>query len=169
MNPQVCRFCESPTATDCPLRRMCEMHFRFYHMQAQSRQRGKTIPTRQELESLVAGLKDFACPHCGVRMVWRKKGPNAYDAISIQHNRDGGHCLICLRCNLRHARYADDSYYLTPSNLYPCAGCQKWLPRTSFRLRKGVRRADRCRPCMNAKRSAERRLSRARRRSTGQS
>jgi hypothetical protein len=129
----------------------CGKHYRFSQMTRFARTEGKTVPTEVELESLLPG--DMSCPVCRRLMNWLAKDGKATQ-ITLQHDRDGTHRLICLGCNSRHAQLPGDLLYqLTPGQKY-CHGCKTIKSLGEFHRTNSksvpVGRNSRCKLCTNA-------------------
>lgn len=107
----------------------CVMHAALYRMRIASKQRGSSVPSRAELEGLVPS--DGRCPICRREMCWTK-AIDASRVVTLQHDRNGGHRLICSRCNTRHARMPGDSFYELPQGHKHCRGCNTAKPVGAF-------------------------------------
>jgi hypothetical protein len=104
------------------------MHRKLSVMRSNAKTKGLAVPTTQQLEAMVASLKDMGCPRCGVRMVW-KMGPNC---VSLQHYRSGEMGLLCLSCNSRHQHYPGDTFMALPLDQKPCRKCGEMKPLSEF-------------------------------------
>lgn len=143
-----CRDCDGPRAHRPAYPNLCEKHYRFIQMRAQSRWRQLVAPSTEELEALLPA--DMACPQCKRRMNWLNNDGNS-TVITLQHDRSGKVRLMCRGCNARHAARPGDEFYeqdatkkrcaacgvdQTPENFYTHGKQKKWLGRTSY-----------CKPC----------------------
>ncbi len=107
----------------------CDRHFRFRQMRQRARAHGKTVPAWDELDSLVpSGL---ACRVCRRQMRWFRKDGGFNSVITLQHDNDGTHRLICGLCNNRYERYGNALYTLDPG-LKKCSACRAYFPLTGF-------------------------------------
>jgi hypothetical protein len=96
------RTCSRAGCIDAALRqhghaRYCARHYRFATMRTRAKRDGKTVPDWAELETLTPA--DMICPSCSRVMNWLAKDGFS-TVITLQHDRDGIHRLICLACNL---------------------------------------------------------------------
>jgi hypothetical protein len=129
--------------------RYCDRHYRFASMRASAKRDGKSVPSWDELESLTPN--GLLCL-CGRTMNWRAKD-GASTVITLQHDRDGKHRLICLACNTRHAQHPGDSFYQLPAGHKRCQDCSRVLPVEAFSLDRSrpIGRKSYCRECANVR------------------
>lgn len=126
---------------------LCVKHYRFQQMRTQSTRRGKTSPSRDELESMIP--KNMICQSCNRKMNWLSSEGHA-TVITIQHDRDGTLRLICRSCNARHASFNGDEFYNRDITKKCCPRCREMLPWSSFTIDKSRRWNDAntyCRKC----------------------
>lgn len=141
----------------------CSKHTRFFRMRAFAKSVGKTVPTEGELESLIPA--DMNCPVCARLMNWLAKDGKATQ-ITLQHDRDGTHRLICLGCNSRHAQLPGDLLYQLKAGEKYCHGCKTIKPLADFHRTNSesapIGRISRCKLCTNAMHADWARRNRAR-------
>ena len=125
---------------------LCVIHYRIANMRTVARRAGKTVPTRQEIEALVPA--DMVCPFCDRAMNWLRKDGISTQA-TLQHDRSGGHRVICMGCNARHAVHPGDSFYEIPGGHKLCPACNQVLPKERFNRAstRPVGVSTYCRPC----------------------
>ncbi len=135
---------------------LCDKHHRFGQMRTCAKTGGKSVPSYEELERLVQGLVNMACPHCGRTMCWRTAEDKTL-AITLQHDISGRRLLLCFSCNRRH-RWVGDDMYKIPPDAHRCRRCKEIKPRSEFLWRGRVegRITRPCAPCVTAE-SRERR------------
>lgn len=125
----------------------CVKHYRFYQMRHDARASRKTVPTAEELSGLLP--VDMTCVGCKRVMNWFERD-GAGTVITLQHDDDGTHRLICKACNTRH-RSMGDAMYEMPTGHRWCGRCKKAKPIKEFgvssELWKGLHH--RCRLCHN--------------------
>lgn len=125
-----CSICSMPFYIKQGNQNLCVMHYRFGQMRSHAKRHGKTVPTREELATMVEqGM--MKCRGCGQKMNWLSKDGEKTVA-SLQHNRDGTMELLCRSCNTRHATFADDTFYNMNKAYHPCRDCGEVLPKTDF-------------------------------------
>ena len=122
-----CNALAKPTHRRTPL---CPKHHRFGMMREIAKAARKRVPSYEELESLLAQLKDLKCPVCNRVMVWFKHESDR-TVITLQHNRDGSIALICFSCNSRHRDNGDALYQIGPDQKR-CSRCKRVLPLSGF-------------------------------------
>lgn len=119
---------------------------RMLQMRWTAKYHGKTIPSISELENLIP--KDMKCPVCSRTMNWfRKEGHST--VITLQHDRDGSHRILCQACNVRHAFREGDSFYQS-KDLKRCQRCGELKPYTDFYADNSKRwqnKFGKCKPC----------------------
>lgn len=125
-----CSICANAASHKQGHQYLCPMHYRFGQMRSSAKRRGKLVPTRESLAKMV-DAHHMRCAHCKIQMNWLAKEGSATVA-TLQHNRDGSMCLLCLSCNTRHAQFKDDTFYLRNTALHPCRDCGKELPKEYF-------------------------------------
>jgi bacterioferritin-associated ferredoxin len=153
---QVCKICGAPATQVIGNRNFhCTKHYRFRQMRDNANTCRKTIPSMEELESLVP--PGMMCVVCKRTMTWLAKEKGRSPVISLQHDRDGTHRLICYACNIRHAVLPGDLIYkLDLTRERYCHKCKSVKPLDSFaRLIKGsprktTRLSSQCKACLNA-------------------
>ena len=106
------------------------MHYRFGQMRASSKRRGKVVPTREQLNQMVDACR-MRCAHCKKQMNWLARDGSATVA-TLQHNRNGSMCFLCLSCNTRHAQFKDDTFYSRDISTHPCRDCGKEFSKENF-------------------------------------
>jgi len=131
----------------------CDKHYRFQQIRHSAHSRGKEVPSLEWLE--VNWPKNMECPACHRQMTWRGH-PERASCITIQHDREGSTRFLCYSCNVRHARYPDDSFYAIPEGHKPCFDCHKVLPLSDFdfdrRSNSFIGRTVYCRECSRRRR-----------------
>ena len=151
----------------------CDKHFRFRCMRNRAQQRGKTVPSWEQLdEMLLECLNEHgelgACPSCGQQMQWRAGADNKRGStISLQHNHDTTECMVCQSCNVGHGHSRIGDRYLepTPVGFKHCGDCDTVKPLDQFnksrRSRSGTTsncrecQSNRCRKRYHAKKAAK--------------
>lgn len=123
-----CTRCGDPIVNK-PQNRRCAKHLRFSKMQVGARWAGKSVPSTAELDELLP--KDMKCPACKRTMNWFSKDGRS-TMVTLQHDRNGNHRLICHACNSRHARMPGDSFYEIPAGHKYCSGCANIKPYAEF-------------------------------------
>lgn len=126
-----CKWCESESHIKQGRILLCVKHYRFSQMRASAARNGKTVPSYVELESILARLDELRCPCCKRSMNWLMKQGSS-TCITLQHNRSGGHKLICLACNTRHAAMGGDSFYEKKDGFRTCPDCRTEKPIDQF-------------------------------------
>lgn len=133
----------------------CIKHRAFSVMRANAKQRGKAVPSLEELERLLP--TDMRCPACRRVMNW-KLSEGRSTALTLQHDRSGAFRLICQGCNTRHRAMPEDTFYDLPDGNKYCASCDRVKPMTDFavdRSRLGGRKAH-CKDCCKSRYEANR-------------
>ncbi len=131
----------------------CAKHIRFRQMRDEARRRGKTVPSHDDLESMIGSM---VC-HCGVTMHWLLDDGPATTQISLQHDRGGAMRFLCRSCNRRHASYEDDVFYSVQHGFKRCPTCREVKPLDTgyFLLTTGgSRRQAECRRCSSERNRA---------------
>lgn len=158
-----CSVCGATATMKQGNQKLCDKHYRFGQMRSVAKRRNKTIPSRNELDSMPGA--DLVCPDCGIHMNWRSKDGQATVA-SLQHYRDGSMALVCRSCNTRHAFMVEDTYREMPKDHKHCPCCKQVKPLSEFTLdasRAGVaKRKSKCRKCADAQVSQWKELNRER-------
>lgn len=146
-------YCETEAVRRMGNGSYCLRHYRFSHMRRRARKDGKTVPTYAELESLVPD--PFACSVCKRRMNWLSSEGTS-TVVTLQHDRSGGHRLLCLACNTRHAALPGDSLYDIPPDMRRCPACRKLKHLDAFCMdaSRFAGRKTYCRPCSSARHRA---------------
>ncbi len=128
-----CKWCESAAARKQGRIWLCEKHYRFQQMRTKSRSCRKSVPTYEELQCMHDQLDSMACPSCERKMNWLGiDGPST--VITIQHDRAGGHRLICRSCNVKHMGMPGDSFFNLPNNHRWCPKCKNTMETGKFCL-----------------------------------
>lgn len=127
--PAFCAWCPRVAFRKQGRQWLCVIHYRFQSMRTTAKRKGKSVPEYADLFNLIP--PDMACPACRRAMVWTQ-AEGAARVVTLQHNRDGSHALICLSCNTRHAALPGDSFYDLPDGHRRCPGCEQTLPVASF-------------------------------------
>jgi uncharacterized protein with PIN domain len=129
----------------------CIKHRRFMQMKTFAKSVGKTVPSYDELESLLPA--DMKCPVCGRSMTWLASEGKPMQ-VSLQHDRDGTHRLICLGCNSRHAALPGDLLYSLKEGEKYCQSCKVVKKATEFHKSNArtlrVKLGSRCKECNRA-------------------
>ena len=124
---------------------------RMLQMRWAAKYNGKTVPSIAELEAMIP--KDIVCPECKRKMNWfRKEGHST--VITLQHDRDGKHRILCQGCNVRHAFMRRDDFYKFPKDKKRCYVCGTVKPLTEFWTDNSTRwmnKFGKCKPCGNKK------------------
>lgn len=108
------------TAVRFQNRWLCGRHYRFRQMRVTAKRHGKAVPTPEQLEALCP--RDMRCQDCGAAMQWL--AVEGYSTvITLQHYRDGTLGLVCMMCNLKHAKMPGDSYRAWPKDQRKCPRC----------------------------------------------
>lgn len=128
-----CSKCELPGSITMSRVKFCAKHYRIQQMRHNASAKGKTVPSRELLLSMVAELerRELVCEACERKMNWLRED-GASTIVTLQHDRDGGYRLICSRCNARHRLHPGDSFYDVPPNHKYCPGCRMVLHVQSF-------------------------------------
>lgn len=122
-----CARCDSLAIRHQGHQWLCAMHYRFGQMRSTAKQRGKTVPSHEELASLVSDK----CRDCGGPMHWLARGHQATVA-SLQHYRDGTYGIVCRSCNTRHAFMPGDTYRDMPKDHKRCPKCEQVKPISEY-------------------------------------
>ena len=138
----------------------CPRHYRFATMRTCAKRHGKTVPTWDELESLVP--TNLTCQPCGRPMNWLARDGGS-TVITLQHDRSGAYRLMCRACNTRHAAHPGDEFYAIPPDMRRCPGCLHVKPLSAFAMdvSRWLGRTTYCRGCARGRHQAWR-TSRAR-------
>ncbi len=147
-----CFRCEKDAVINSGHYSYCGYHYRFMRMRTEADQKGKTVPSKDEMAELLAKHSDMICPVCKIKMHWLgrdgKKG-----LITLQHNMDGTFGILCFSCNVAHQFIPCDEFYDRQFGYRFCQDCQKYLPTTEFfkdtRLSIGLKSY--CKKCANAR------------------
>lgn len=127
----------------------CTKHRAFMQMKLNAKQRGKSVPSWDELEALLP--VDMKCLACLRTMNWRRSDGGS-TAITLQHDDSGAHRLICQGCNTKHSAVPNDGFYTLPDGHKHCPGCSTVKTLVSFAVDRsrvcGVK--SRCRDCCRA-------------------
>lgn len=125
---------------------LCAVHYRISSMRARAKRDGKSVPSRDEIESLIS--YPFVCIGCEREMVWLRRD-GASNQATLQHDRSGAIRILCLGCNTRHSNTPDDIFYDIPKESKHCPDCSKILPIEDFAVDKSrpVGRKSYCRSC----------------------
>lgn len=130
---------------------LCAKHYRFGQMRANAKRNGKTVPSRDELESIMP--KDLVCPDCSRQMNWRSADGQATVA-SLQHYRNGTYGIVCRSCNTRHAFMEGDSYREMQKDHKQCPQCKQIKPHEAFAVDNGrtgpIKLKSWCKQCSSA-------------------
>jgi len=127
-------------------------------MRVDAKQKGKSVPSYEQLEKFLADLHNFECPHCHREMCWqRKDGPNR--VLTLQHDRSGQIRFLCFACNTAHQFDNGDEFYNRTDGTKTCRDCGHKLPLSGFfkdrRVKTGVKPY--CKQCANVRTYAWRR------------
>jgi hypothetical protein len=126
---KTCSKCSEIAATKQGHQWLCERHYRFGQMRSTAARHGKSVPSHSELESLVP--PGMLCPVCKRKMNWMAKQGHA-TVVTLQHDRSGARRMLCLSCNVRHASFSEDSFYVANHVMRVCPRCKRQLPRALF-------------------------------------
>ncbi len=130
----------------------CRRCHRFGQMRRTAGSHGKTVPSYELLESLLALLDGMKCPLCKREMNWLSS-EGEVSVVSLQHWRDGSFGLICRSCNARHDDMPDDEFARLPAGHKWCPKCKVIKPLADFCLGKNVLGCrSSCRDCTNRRR-----------------
>lgn len=110
----------------------CLKHLRFAYMRWCASNRGLAVPSREELERLLALSNGMRCADCGKQMVWIREAGVRDAAVSLQHYRDGTFGLVCSSCNTRHQHMPGDTFRQVGPDFKHCARCNTTKPRSEF-------------------------------------
>lgn len=141
-----CPKCNPSLDQELPL---CVMHGRMKQMRSDARSHRKAVPAESYLERLLKeSLKNgFLCPHCKSEMGWKLKDAGRA-TVTLQHDREGGLRLLCLRCNVRHSFHEGDRFYEDDGSSKLCGGCNLTLPLHKFgKIKSKNRPKPRCKEC----------------------
>lgn len=130
---------------------LCSKHYRFGQMRASAKRAGKTVPSVETLNALVALGLD--CQDCGIPMNWLAR-ENQAAVASLQHYRDGTFGLVCKSCNTRHAYVPGDIFRTMPKGHQYCNECKVIKPIEAFYDRAqnvGPHKRSYCTPCLSAR------------------
>lgn len=146
-----CSKCDVPAVHDANGAKYCSKHWRFLNMRVSAKSDAKTVPSYQELESLLPA--DMHCPVCKRQMNWLARDGRSTQ-ITLQHDRDGRHRLICGGCNSRHAQLPGDLLYTIKDDERWCNACKTIKPVTDFHRDNGasrvIRLMSKCKICSRA-------------------
>lgn len=130
----------------------CGKHYRVYEMRQRARKRGKSVPSFEQLDSLIRSEGQNLCHDCGKSMHMLSDKSNYADTLSLQHYRDGTFGIVCGSCNSRHVHYPGDTYKEYKDTHKFCKGCEEIKPFADFypnRTIPGVGKLTaRCRECV---------------------
>ena len=128
---------------------VCDRHYRFRQMRASARFNGKSVPSMEELRSLLPG--NMRCPLCNTKMIWRAIYGEKRRVITLQHDESGRHRLICLSCNSAHGSGPKDLIYKIKADEKHCRKCGKIKKKTKFgKNKRSINgRTASCRECIN--------------------
>lgn len=110
---------------------LCVKHYRFQTMRSKAAADGKSVPGYCELENLLCALDKMRCPACRRKMNWLS-ADGQDTVLSLQHDREGGHRLLCRSCNTRHAGMPNDLFYSLKDGERWCPCCERILPESEF-------------------------------------
>lgn len=110
-------------------RYFCIKHYRIYKMLNAAQQRGKPVPSFNQVEKIWDSLvkKDFRCPTCNKKMIktTTHKGPRK-DVVSLQHWASGKITLICHSCNVSHGgSKLEDKWFKIKNGYKYCPNCKQ--------------------------------------------
>ena len=146
-----CSVCGMKSVIKQGNQHLCAKHYRFGQMRVHAKRHGKTVPSREEMESITP--HDMACPDCSRTMNWRSSEGRATGA-SLQHYRDGTHAIVCRSCNTRHAFMQGDSYRDIPKDHKQCPQCRQIKPHAEFSTDNGrsglIKLKSWCKQCSSA-------------------
>lgn len=147
-----CAQCELEAVRPACKPSLCIMHYRFLSMRNCAQQSGKTIPTYNQLATLVTD--ELLCGDCGIRMNWERKD-GTVTVATLQHYRSGEFGLVCQTCNTRHHFMPGDSFReLSPGQKW-CKHCKVIKPFADFVLQNKARSENQfaggCRQCRKEK------------------
>lgn len=147
----MCPRCGEPSARKVGNHWLCATHYRFWQMTQEARRRGKTVPTYEQLQTMVP--PDMACRDCGEKMHWL--GADGHQrVVTLQHYRSGSMALVCKSCNTRHSHLPGDLFVDLPADHWFCNGCKQVLPLDSFGACNGashlVKKFTKCKKCAYA-------------------
>lgn len=150
--PGVCAMCGDVAQHRRPKgSEYCSKHFRFMQMRWHAKRYGKTVPSFEELESLVP--IDMRCRHCNQSMNWLQTDGKRTQ-ITLQHDRNGTHRLICFSCNARHAFMPGDLFYALKAGERYCPRCKTVKLESDFnrdnKPQRTVKLATICKVCSKA-------------------
>lgn len=149
--PACCDWCCSPVHRKCGKNLwLCVVHYRYLQMRTRAKRDGKSVPSYQELIQITPD--PFVCPHCSCRLVWLA-AEDQRRVITLQHNRDGSHQMLCRTCNTRHGAREGDRFYAIPLDSKECPGCKTVYGLDEFTAdRSGQKFADKNTYCTKCKR-----------------
>ncbi len=147
-----CSYCESFDTKRTGCQWLCLIHRRFRQMIGKARVDKKVVPSRKQLDCMLAKLEAMKCPHCQREMQW-SRDDKATTQVTLQHYRSGELGLICLACNTRHQHFDGDEFFDVPKDKKRCSVCKIIKETSEFghhtRYWNGLR--SECKPCGAAK------------------
>lgn len=129
---------------------ICIVHNRFDTMTTCARDKGKRIPTYEELSSMAATLiaNDMKCWHCGQKTQWAGKRSDTH-TITLQHDRSGEIRFLCKTCNARHQFFPGDTFYDVPLDHKFCPKCKRTMHASEFYPLPNGKPRTYCKDCKN--------------------
>lgn len=137
----------------------CAFHNRVRQMRDRAKCDNKTVPSVDELESMLTKAISTGCNRCGKTMTLSSPRKNTTrnatrNTASLQHNLDGSIEICCQSCNSRHGRHSlGDAFWELSNDEQFCSGCKLVKPLEHFHKdisrfsgRQGV-----CKECCNSK------------------
>lgn len=147
-----CSKCPEPLYRRVQANRYCVKHYRFRQMRSGAGERGKAVPSVEELELMLLRLGLF-CPGCGTTMTFTAPSNDRRHLMTLQHDRSGQMRLLCYSCNSRHPHMPGDLFYSKTAYTKWCNGCSQFRAVRDFAKHpsriSGL--ATRCRSCGNRK------------------
>lgn len=147
-----CHKCESKSDVNYGHYSYCSKHYREIGMRSQAKSKGKTVPSKEQMEELICSVGDMGCPVCKIKMNWLARDGKK-TCITLQHNRDGSFALICFSCNVKHQFMPGDSFYdLNPGYKF-CQMCktEKMISEFFADKRLSCGKKSYCKICANKK------------------
>lgn len=124
-----CAHCDDVATRYKSRQWFCAKHYRFGQMRYDAKRKGKTVPSREQLDALVD--PENRCGDCRVSMVWLAI-EDQVRVVNLQHYRDGSYGFVCRPCNTRHAFMPGDSFRDLPAEHKYCPNCKCTKPFSAF-------------------------------------
>ena len=124
-----CKECDDDAVITFGKIWLCAKHYRFRQIRASAGHKGKTVPSKDQLEAMYK--KDMSCQDCGVAMnLLGRDGQRT--VLCLQHYRDGSYGFVCRSCNTRHGALPGDLYREIDRSSWFCRSCKTVKPKSEF-------------------------------------